>query len=241
MTLQEAKEILVAYRDGCDPPDARTIEALAIAQADPGTRAWLAGQHEFHAGMERAFRELKPPPELREQILSHAKTIPLPAWYRSPLLAAVAVVILLAAFSALWLARPAENSLDQFRSRMARSVLRQYNMELQTNDAVQIRRFLDNRKAPADYVLPPGLARLPVVGAGVLSWQGQPVSMVCLRDPNRGMLFLFIADEPPLRGTDGSPQYAAIGKLMTAGWQEGRIFYLLVSEGSAETLQRYLQ
>ena len=242
MNLREARALLVAYRAGReDAHDPRIAQALEIARADPESRVWLAQQREFHAAMERAFREIPPPQDLRDRILAQAKTIPLPAWYRSPMLAAVAIVILLAALSALWFGQPSEDSLDRFRSRMARSVLRQYNMDLVTNDAAQIRQFLASRQAPADYVLPPALARLPMVGAGVLSWQGQRVSMVCLKDPSRGMLFLFVADNPGRRSLPVNRQFVPVSTLMTASWNEGKTLYLLVGEGSKTALQQYLQ
>jgi hypothetical protein len=122
-----------------------------------------------------------------------------------------------------------------------RGVQRTYPaMEVVTNDMKQVRQFLANRKAPADYTLPPGLARLPVIGAGVLTWQGQEVSMVCLDSINRGTLFLFVLDrstvkEPPPR----EPEFTQIFEMMTASWtQDGKV-YLLAGHGGMEELHRH--
>ena len=65
-------------------------------------------------------------------------------------------------------------------------------MGIVTNDMAQIRRYLATNHAPSDYVLTAGLKRLPATGAGVLTWQSQPVSMVCLDSTDQGTLFLFV-------------------------------------------------
>jgi hypothetical protein len=124
---------------------------------------------------------------------------------------------------------------------MVGAVLRQYTMDIVTNDMSGIRRFLASRQAPADYVLPPGLATLPASGAGVLSWQSQRVSMVCLDSPDQGTLFLFVVDQAAVRSSPAAqPQFQQVNKLMTVSWSQGGKVYLLAGSGGRENLQKRL-
>jgi hypothetical protein len=114
-------------------------------------------------------------------------------------------------------------------------------MDIQTNDMAQVRQFLGARNAPADYALPPGLARLPVTGAGVLSWQKERVAMVCLDGgPKQGTLFLFVVNRAAVkRPPGGSPELARISKLVTASWTAGDRTYVLAAPGDLETLEKH--
>jgi hypothetical protein len=124
---------------------------------------------------------------------------------------------------------------------MVRSVLRQYSMDLVTNDMTAIRQFLTGHQAPADYVLPPGLTSLPASGAGVLSWQGQRVAMVCLDSPDQGTLFLFVVDQSAVRPPPPrNPEYLQVSKLMTASWTRDGKTYVLAGSGGREGLQKRL-
>ena len=76
-------------------------------------------------------------------------------------------------------------------------------MDLVTNDMRQIRQFMAQRGAPADYHVPRGLERLQLTGGGRLTWRNNPVSMVCFDRGDKQMLFLFVMkrsavkDPPP--------------------------------------------
>ena len=114
-------------------------------------------------------------------------------------------------------------------------------MDIVTNDMSQVRRFLAGKAAPADYVLPPALTRLPVIGAGVLSWQGRGVSMVCLDSINAGTLFLFVLEESSVKDPPPkTPEFVPVFEMMTASWTEGGTVYVLAGSGGLEALHRHL-
>ena len=241
MNNAEAKKILLAHRPGRETDEGAEVRAaLEETRRDPALQAWWKQQQAFHAAMEQGFAQAPVPEDLPERILARAKIIPFPRWRQPKTWAAAAAIILLLGLAALlWKPAP-EDSFATFRSRMVRGVLRQYRMDIQTNDMAAIRQFLATNRAPADYVLPPSLMKLPPTGAGVMSWQGGRVSMVCLNSGAQGTLFLFIADRSAMQQTpDAGRDYTAVSQLMTVSWTEGGKVYVLAGTGERETLERY--
>ncbi len=242
MNSLAAKQILIACRPGTS--DLLTEEARAAleqVERDPALQEWWSRQQVFHQQARESFRHAPVPPGLLDRILADTKVIELPWWRKPNFLSAAAAVVLFAAVIAfLWQSTP-ENALPTFRSRMVRNVLRQYSMDITTNDMRVIRTFLDRQGAPSDYQLPPGLARRPALGAGVLSWQDQRVSMVCIDSQTQGTLFLFVADDPALRKPRGEREYASISDLMTVSWTDAGKTYVLAGHGGREWLEKQLE
>ena len=191
--------------------------------------------------MAKSFQEIPVPADLRARILARPNIIaPVPGWRKPGWLAAAAAVALLLGLAAWWVRPPAENTLSVFRSRMVGTVLRQYTMDLTTNDMTQVRTYLRSRQAPADIVLPEKLGRLPLLGADVLSWRSERVSMVCLDSAAQGTLFLFVVNGASVDGMiPSATEFTQINKLMTASWTQGGRTYVLAGSGSRESLQQY--
>jgi anti-sigma factor RsiW len=239
----EAKRVLLAYRPGtADADDSQVAEALAESRRDSRLHEWAVQQAAFQQGVRTTLREIPVPPDLRERILARNKVVAPRWWQKLSVVAAAAVIALLLGLG--WLLSPPSTgrSFETYRDRMVRAVLRQYNMDIVTNDMTVIRRFLVTKNAPSDYTLPPGLLNLPVSGAGVLSWRDSRVSMVCLDAANQGTLFLFVVDRDSVAGAPGPARvFDPVSKLMTVSWSEGGRTYVLAGNGSQETLQRYWQ
>jgi hypothetical protein len=145
---------------------------------------------------------------------------------------------------AFWLSQPRapESAFDTFRSRMVRTVIRQYTMRIITNDMTAVRTYLATNHAPADYQLPAPLLQLPVLGADILSWGEQPVTMVCFDSLDEGTLFLFVLNRADLKPVPpvppAPPQYWQVSQLMTASWSQDGKTYVLATTGSVESLRR---
>lgn len=246
MNPTQAKSILLAYRPGMEDPDDHPLaEALELARRDPGLSEWLKHHLAFQSMMGRSLRDLPVPPQLAGRIRAgRPLTLKSGGWSRHPgwIAAAAAIVVLLGL--ALFQSGPVRDTPEDFsifRSRMVRAVIRQYTMDIVTNDMNAVRIFLRSRQAPADYKLPQLLDQLPVFGAGVCKWQGEPVSMVCLDPPGEGRLFLFIVDESAVpKAPPAVPQFAQVSKLMTASWTTGGKTYVLAGTGGKASLQRHL-
>lgn len=239
----EAKRILLAYRPGtADADDAQIAEALAESRRDSGLHEWAVQQAAFQQGMRRVLREIPVPPDLRERILARNKALTLHWWQRPSMFAAAAAIALLLGLGWLLLQPTNGRSFETYRDRMVRAVLRQYTMDIVTNDMAEIRQFLRKKNAPSDYVLPPRLMKLPVSGAGVLSWRDSRATMVCLDSPNQGTLFLFVVDRDMVSGAPGIAQeFGQVSKLSTVSWSEGSRTYVLAGNGGRETLQQYVK
>jgi hypothetical protein len=241
----EAKRILVAYRQGStDTNDPEVAAALAQARRDPELQQWLQSQSAFHQTMQETFQHIPVPNDLRDRILARPKIIKsLPRAWRQVLQAAAVLVLSLGLLGLVvwWYSGDSGNTFDTFRARMVRTVLRQYAMNIQTNDMAQIRQFLATNSAPSDYVLPQGLSKLPPTGAGLLRWQGDPVSMVCVDSGDQGTLFLFVVDRLKIKRLPGSsPEFAKVSRLMTVSWTQDGKTYVLAGAGGKETLKKHL-
>ena len=242
MNRLEAKTILLAWRpDQADTRDPEVMQALVEARRDPVLREWFERHSAFQRSARQNFQVIPVPGQLRDRILARARIVkPVQRWRQPAVLAAAAAVALLLTLGSLFLKPSRADSFQTFRSRMVRTVLRQYTMDLETNDMAQVRQFLRTRGAPSDYVLPQGLSPLPVAGAGVLSWQGRQVSMVCLDSTDQGTLFLFVVDRSAVtQAPSSTPEFEPVSKLNTASWtHEGRT-YVLAGAGGTESLRRY--
>jgi hypothetical protein len=175
-------------------------------------------------------------------------TVPLPWWQRFPAwtaATAAAAVLMLGLF--LFRQQPAggdDDTFDTYRSRMVRSVLRQYQMDLETNTLAGVRQFLAARQAPSDFPLRASLEKLPALGAGLQSWQGHAVSMVCLDSGGQGTAILFVVDATSVRQPPPpTPHLAQVSRRLTASWtDQGRTYLLLLDNDTVApaTLQKYL-
>jgi hypothetical protein len=237
MNIAEAKQVLIACRPGTD--DLRSSEAVAaleLAQHEPELRLWWEQQQKFHRRTQQSFREMPVPAHLRDRILARAKIVEVSWWQSRILWSAAAAVILIVALIATQ--QPSqEDTFVTFRSRVVRAVLRQYRMDIVTNDMAQIRRFLGEHQAPADYVLPPKLNQLPVMGAGVLGWRDRNASMVCLDAGEKGPLFLFVVDRSSVPKAPQQREFAPVSELNTISWTEQGRAYVLAGSVSKEWLE----
>lgn len=241
MNTADAKRILIACRPGTE--DLRASEAVAalnLAQHDADLRRWWEQQQAFQQQTQESFRSVRAPRSLRNRILAQTKIVPLPWWRRPVVWKAAAAIAFLSIIVMVWQRPSRADTFQTFRSRVVRNVLRQYTMDIETNDMAEIRRYLATKNAPADYRLPENLDRLPALGAGVLSWQDRRVSMVCLNSGAQGTLFLFVVDQGAVKNSPAKQEYAAVSDLMTVSWSEGGKTYVLAGNGSREALRRFL-
>jgi len=241
MNSDEAKHVLLAYRGRRDDGDPEVAEALELVRRDPALQEWLDAQKTFHAGATAAMNAIPVPARLQQRLAARARIISPPWWRQPPVWAAAAAIVLLGTFLALQFQPAPPGNFPIFRSRMVGIVLRQYTMDIVTNDMAAIRRHLAAQNAPADYSLPPGLSVLPPSGAGVLSWQGERVSMVCLNGGKEGTLFLFVASASDVTGPPmKSREFAQVNALATVSWIDRGKLYVLPGEAGTEALKKYL-
>ena len=252
MTPQEAKQVLLAYRPWADDAqDPEVAEALALCQRDAELKAWFENLCATQTAIRDHFRSVPVPDGLRQQILSeHQSHTSATSRHRRTILTAAAITVLLAAIISIWFnlpRTPYQNaSFTAYRNRMVREVVKTYAMDLETNDAAQIRAYLVQQQAPADFVLPKNLEQTQTVGCGALNWQGQRVTMVCFRTGNplppgtKSDLFLFVIDQKNLSDPPQTdlPIFANVSTMATATWRLDGKIYLLAAPDASELKQR---
>ncbi len=246
MTTTEAKRILECCRPiDINSDDGEVRSAVEVMRRDSQLQRWFEQHTRAENVIRSKFRAIEPPPQLKQRLLEQNKIVRpqftwgMPQWVQ--LAASLAIVITGVVFLAQHAFRASDERFAQFESRMVRSALREYKMELLTKDMGQLRHWMQQRSAPADFVVPKGLSQLALTGGGVLHWQNHPVSMACFDRGDKQMLFLFVmdksavADPPP-----ASPQSDQVKKLATVSWTEGDKTYLLAGPGKQESLRKYL-
>lgn len=252
MTTQQAKQILLAYRPWLQTDDDLEMrEALALCRTDAELGKWFAEHCAWQTTLRAKFQGVTPPPGLQQQIVSeHRASLVATKWRRRLMAATACLVMGVSVFfiaQSYWMHPKEDLSFNGYRNRMARTALRAYGMDLETNNLSIIQAHLRNRQAPVDYSVPAALQQTPVVGCGVLSWQGKPVTMVCYRTDKAlppGMksdLILFVIDEQNIQRGAVLPESREVRKVsewITASWRSGDKIYLLAAFDEAELRER---
>ena len=125
---------------------------------------------------------------------------------------------------------------------MAALVSGDYDMNLKSTDLKEIRQYLASQGWPSDYALTPAMQRLEAEGGSIIKWHGKKISLVCVEAGEDKDIFLFVVPRsvlPDAPATE-SPQFAAVGGMMTAAWTAGDQIYLLAGHGSEQFLRPYL-
>jgi hypothetical protein len=242
-----------------EPEVARAIEG---AEGEPELKRWIEEQQELQAVLRRKFRELPVPAELRGRILRlacederrlegagawigtrHESIKEYQVWRRVGVwMAMAAAVLILAGVSVVWMAgRTDEPRLADFQTRMVRTVLREYRMDILASDMEEVRGHLRGRGAPADFELPRGLEAVSLMGGGRLTWQNEPVSMICFDRGGGDLLFLFVIGRQAVRDPPReSPELMPVNRLLTASWSLGDRIYVLAGELTEVELRDHL-
>jgi len=253
MTRDEAKIILLRYRPGTtDREEPEMREALALAQVDEKLSRWLADNGASQQLLRTTFKQIQAPEGLLQQIISEHAASQRASVIRRRFarISLVAALVLLGIIgSTLWSgSRPqADNTLGIFEQQMAGYALRGYYMDLQTNDAEQIRAFLRQQQAPADYTISGPLQKATLIGCAVEGWQNSKVSMICLGTGaplaagGKNDLWLFVVDQKSVADApkDSQPHFDRVNRLVTATWSEQGKLYLLATTADEGTLRSF--
>jgi hypothetical protein len=236
MTREQAQEILMLQRPGrADENDPEMVEAMRLAATDPELKQWLQQQREFNASVSSQFRSIEPPSDLKARILAGAKQPekPVSFFHKRHVLALAASIILLFAATSLFLMQDREDAptFANFRSRMTSFALKTYQMGVVTNNPAVVRQYLARHGAPADFPLTPALEKLPVKGGGRLSWQNQPVAMICFSLTNNQTAFMFVMDEHAMKKQPKPFELSSKKNFTSVAWtREGKVYLLAAAE-----------
>jgi len=110
-------------------------------------------------------------------------------------------------------------------------------MDIVTNSEPAVRQFLASQGAPADFLLTPGLEKMPVKGGGRLSWQNQPVAMMCFSLPNNETAFMFVMDRSTIAKEPTEIEVTPGKNLSSVAWSKNGKVYLVAAAERPEVLQ----
>ena len=264
MNTEEAKYVLLGYRPHTgEAPDPDTLEALDLTKRNPELGRWLSEHCARQDALRAKFRSIKAPAGVKEQIISEQILYKKAAARKQErlvaALAVVAVIVCLFSTMQFWLpylkgshasgpSQPEVLTMEDYQARMAYFATAGYAMELLTNDPVQIRAYLAQKDAPADYTMPAGLATAELAGCAIPQCDDKKVSLLCFRTgrplPPRQQsdLWLFVVDRSAVKSwpPEGTKQFGKTDQLATVVWTEGNKLYLLGTTGDDQTLRKFL-
>ena len=228
-TQQEKREALLRARNWSEK--VRDAESSPEAAEGDAAGAQLQQHSEqFNARVHQVLAEIPVPPDLRDQILARRKIVTVPYWRTPRAIAMAAALAFMATGLLFWTTarfRGEDRTYTGFRSRMVGFALREYRMDIHTNSLAGVQKYLAQQGAPAQFSLPPTLAQTPVKGGAALTWQGQPVSMVCF-DKLNTTLYMFVIEHGAAPVTNRV--VAPFKTVATATWSADGKTFLLTGE-----------
>ncbi len=252
MNRDDAKNILLLYRPNTvDTVDPQVSEALSLVKQDAELADWFNELGTRQEILRSKFRQIQAPAGLKEQIISEqAARERIVILRRNTLFTALAAALVALLTLTVFRSQPpgSDNTLAFYRNQMVEVALRGYAMDLATDNPAQIRDYLKQNLAPADYALPAPLEKVATTGCAITGWQGAKVSMICFRTGKplapgeQADLWLFVIDRSLVKNAPpaGPARLAKVNQLITATWTQGDKLYLLGTAGDEQTIRRLL-
>jgi hypothetical protein len=246
MDNREAKFVLSAYRPGGqDASDPRFADALEQVRRDPILEHWFSESIAFDAAITEKLRAAEVPPDLRENILAGVKiSRPLRSPFIKSAIAAALIAIAILG-SLIWHeTRPAHLAgwQNQALDVVSSLVRNESRFDAQSHNANELVAWLRANHAPTAQTLPQNLDRLESLGCKTFSWNGIPISVICFKRQDGGLIHLVTANASGARdrALKGKAEFLQQAHWATATWREGEVVYMLALEGSRDQLRAYL-
>lgn len=235
MTNDEAKIVLGVYRPhGQDADNPFFADALRQARTDPSLAAWLKDAQSFDEDFAARLRTVRGPADAKNMIKATmgASTGRRRRWW--PLAIAASVVFLLTT-SVLLRNRPSGLHLPENATiaQLATNLAEHHaSIGLMSADPARVRQWISERDGPLPDDLPPGLAKMAMLGCETWKTTRGKISLVCFVGEGKQLVHLYVfekaADFPGLPDY-AHPRVEREGSWSLALWQNDGHAYVLGS------------
>jgi hypothetical protein len=235
MNNDHAKIVLSVYRPhGQDANDPFFAEALQQAKLDPSLAAWLSDEQRFDADFATHLRSITAPADAKTMIKATmgASTGRRRRGWPLALAASLAVVLttsILLKNRPSGLPLPENATVAQLVTNLAEH---HATIGLMSGDFARVRQWISDKGGPLPEDLPPGLAKLMILGCETWNTTRGKVSLVCFVGEGKRMVHLYIfekaADFPGLPDF-AHPRLQQEGNWSLALWQNNGRAYVLGS------------
>ncbi len=244
MNNDAAKFVLSAYRaGGQDAGDPEFREALKQAEIDPNLRDWLKQEGVLDTAMADGLRQVRPPGDLKAQILAGGR-VTRPERWRWPLRLALAAIVILAAaivFTRLDLGNPEKVTVSDWQKEALDFLSNNPQLDLLSPKSAKLTAYLRAHNSPTLRDLPRTLNVLSTIGCKELERNGRRISIMCFNGEDGKMVHLVITKrEGVLDLKVKEPMIAEHNGWAMATWPEGNHSVMLVRRGTVEELRHYL-
>ena len=243
MTKEEAKKILATYRPGDqDRLESYFAEALQEVERDAELARWFAEEREFDRAVAAHLDSVPVPFGLKTRIL--ANMAPPTAWksrWVAALATAAAALFLFTLLVSLWRGSGQHSgALSDYEQEMMSFVKLQPPLEMESLEIGPIKQWIAERKAPLAEI-PPGIAAVESMGCRILSFRGNPVTLICFCH-GQTVAHLLMVDRAalPALKPGNPPVLTSQGDWSVATWADQHYAFMLAVHDKPAAAQRYL-
>ena len=242
MDKKEAKFILSAYRpNGADAGDSQISAALEMVNRDPDLKKWFESEVQQDQLIADKLKELRPPSNLRAQILAGMKVVESPPWWRrSPIMALAASLIVAFGLIFSWNRPSYDSDFAEFRANAVSYSAGFISLDFFADDMPSLAGWLADKEAPAVTDLAGRLESMPGIGCRTMSWHGKTVSLVCLQGDTVFHVFMVDRSEVSDMPDSDEPQFWEMKRRTVVSWKDSERVYIMVTKASADEVRAFL-
>jgi hypothetical protein len=243
MTKDEAKRILAAYRPGDqDRLESDIAEALQEIERDAGLARWFAEEREFDRAVAAHLKSVPVPFGLKTRIMANmpSRGSTKSRWVAAVAAAAAALFLLAQLIIVSRGSGQHSGYVSDYEQEMMSFVKLEPPLEMQSLTLEPIKQWIAERKAPlAD--IPPGIAAVETMGCRILSFRGNPVTLICFCHGNT-VAHLFMVDRAALPALKPRTQPVVTTKAdwTVATWADQHYAYMVAVHDQPAAARQYL-
>ena len=243
MTKEEAKKILAVYRPGGEDrlePD--FAEALQETQRNAELARWFAGERDFDHAVAAHLKSVPAPFGLKTRILANiaSRRGTKPHWVLAVAAAAAALFLLVHFINLSRTSGQHSGSLSDYEQEMMSFIKLPPPLEMNSLQIGPIKQWIAEHKAPlAD--IPPGIAAVETMGCRILSFRGNPVTLICFCH-GQTVAHLLTVDRSalPALKPENPPVLTTHGDWTIATWADQHYAYMVAVHDKPGAAQAYL-